>query len=121
MLHYIANRNVYFRFDFNRLKEVFYNLLSNAIKFTKNKIIVKSFFDRNNAYFSVKDNGVGLKREELSSIFEKFYQTDIGKALGGTGVGLSIVKEIVEAHGGKIKVKSVFGKGTEFIVSIPRK
>lgn len=114
-------RDVYVRFDFNRLKEVFYNLLSNAIKFTKSKIIVKSFFDRNNAYFSVRDNGVGLRRDELSSIFEKFYQTDIGKELGGTGVGLSIVKEIVEAHGGKIKVKSVFGRGAEFIVSIPRK
>ena len=87
----------------------------------KNIAFVKSYFNKDTVFFSIKDNGIGIRKDELVNIFDKFYQTDAGRNLGGTGVGLSISKQIVDAHGGKITVKSVYGKGAEFIVSIPKK
>jgi signal transduction histidine kinase len=69
----------------------------------------------------IKDNGIGIKNEELHLIFDRFYRVDTSrnKNTGGTGLGLPIVKSIVEAHNGKINVKSEYGKGTEFEIIIP--
>ncbi|MFA5303420.1 MAG: PAS domain S-box protein [Candidatus Nanoarchaeia archaeon] len=111
------------QFDVERLRDVFVNLLDNAIKFTDKggTITVKSWTKNNKAYASVKDTGKGLSKEEKDNLFKKFYQSKEAKALGGSGIGLLLVKKIIDCHKGKITVKSVYGKGTEFIVELPRR
>ncbi len=71
---------------------------------------------------SVKDTGAGIPREKLSHIFDRFRQVDMSftRAYGGSGIGLSLVKSLVEKHGGKISVNSEPGKGSEFIIELPR-
>ena len=72
---------------------------------------------------SVKDNGVGIPKEDLSRIFERFYRVDKARSrdVGGTGLGLAIIKHIVKNLDGHINVKSELGEGSEFIVTIPKK
>jgi two-component system phosphate regulon sensor histidine kinase PhoR len=77
--------------------------------------------DSKDIQFSVEDNGIGIPKEDLSRIFERFYRVDKGrsKELGGTGLGLSIVKHLVQAHGGKVWVESQLGKGSTFYFILP--
>jgi two-component system sensor histidine kinase VicK len=114
--------------DRDRLEQVVINILSNSIKYTKEngtinvslKILkVDGFQDK--IMIAIKDNGIGIPKEDLERIFERFYRVDKARsrAMGGTGLGLSIVKEIVDAHGGKIEIDSEVGKGTEMRVIIP--
>jgi PAS domain S-box-containing protein len=113
--------------DSSRIIQVMNNLIGNAIKFTpvKGTITVKAGLskDTDTVQVSVEDTGAGVKREDLNRIFEKFYQTGERNYtdIGGTGIGLAIVKEIVELHGGKIIVESPEGKGAKFIFSLPAK
>lgn len=112
------------RGDVNRLNQVFGNLLGNAIKFTdKGSITVKLVEDKNSATISIIDTGMGIKKPDVKKLFTKFFQADgsIKRNFGGTGLGLAISKEIVKAHKGEISAKSVFGKGSEFIVILPKK
>ena len=105
------------RADPDRLSQIVINLVSNAIKACGPGGRVKVSVDRqgNNVRISVADNGSGIKEGDLPFIFERFY-----KASGdGLGLGLTIVKELVEAHGGKVTVSSEYGKGSEFTVLIP--
>ena len=109
-----------------RLRQIFINLIGNAIKFTdKGKVDVKATFMRKNKIrylkLSVKDTGIGIPKEKLDLIFERFKQSDasISRAFGGTGLGLSISKKLVDLMDGEIKVKSSQGKGSEFTVLIP--
>ena len=76
-----------------------------------------------NCTIEVKDNGIGIPKEELHRIFERFYRVDKGrsKELGGTGLGLSIVKHIIQAHGGKIWAESELGKGSTFYFTLPQR
>lgn len=110
--------------DQGRLKQVVINLLSNAIKYTQDdcSIIFDLFETRDSVGFSIKDNGIGMAKDELPFIFERFYRADKSRnrMTGGTGIGLTIVKSIVEAHGGRISVRSELGKGTTFIVTLPK-
>ena len=70
-------------------------------------------------HFSIQDHGIGIKEEDQVRIFERFYQADISRAEEGHGLGLVIVKKIVEKAGGTISVKSVYGEGSTFIVELP--
>jgi len=103
-----------------KLEQMFINLIDNAIKYTKEGEVTVSLkkVDKK-VIVSVKDTGIGIPKEHLDRIFERFYVVDKSrsKKLGGTGLGLSIVKHIVLLHNGKINVKSTVGKGTEFIIT----
>jgi len=110
--------------DEDRLKQVVVNLLSNAIKYSKDgaRIQFNIFETRDTVGFRVKDTGIGIPEEELPYIFERFYRADKSRnrATGGAGIGLTIVKAIIEAHGGRISVQSILGEGTEFTVTLPK-
>jgi len=111
--------------DKARLKQVYINLMNNAIKFSykRGKIILNAGKDNKNWWFSVKDEGIGVHKDKIPKMFDKFYQ--IGDILTrknqGIGLGLSIVKSIINLHGGRINVKSKIGKGTEIKILIPNK
>jgi two-component system phosphate regulon sensor histidine kinase PhoR len=110
--------------DRNHLEQVLINLLDNAIKYTPEggKVTILAIQNNSNEIqFSVRDNGIGIPREDLPRIFERFYRVDKGRSqeLGGTGLGLSIVKHIVQAHGGKVWVESQMGEGSTFYFTLP--
>jgi len=108
---------------------VIVNLISNAIRYTNcncerlGKIIIRLYKEENLIKISVKDNGIGIPKKSLDYIFERFYRVDKSRCrnTGGTGVGLTICKSIIDLHNGNIEVKSEVNKGSEFIVSIPYK
>jgi two-component system phosphate regulon sensor histidine kinase PhoR len=108
-----------------QMKELFGNLISNAVKYNKpgGEVWVKVSEEDRNLIVQVKDNGVGIPKESLGRIFERFYRVDKGrsKKQGGTGLGLSIVKHIVNFYQGTISVRSELDKETEFTVKIPIK
>lgn len=110
--------------DPDKIERIMLNLLSNAIKYTgKNgEISVNLKVDLKNVIVSVKDNGIGISEEKLNSIFDRFAQVDniVTRKSQGSGIGLSLVKSLVEMHKGCIYAKSYPGEGTEFIVEIPR-
>jgi signal transduction histidine kinase len=109
--------------DRDAMVTVLTNLLENALKYTeaKKEISLNLRHDRGQVIFSVQDNGIGLSRTERRHVFEPFYQSDekLSRAREGCGLGLSIVKHIVGAHGGQITVTSEPGKGSSFHVMIP--
>lgn len=103
--------------DKNRLKQVLHNLIQNAIKYTERGSVVISVEELPKAgVISVKDTGVGIGKEDITRIFERFYRVDKARSrdVGGTGLGLAIVKHIIEAHGSKIEVASEPGSGSVF-------
>ena len=110
--------------DFGKIQQVMYNLIDNAIKFSHNDsiIYIQASPKYEKIFVSIKDTGIGIPKDSLKKIWERFYKTDLsrGKDKKGTGLGLSIVKEIVQAHGENIDVISTEGVGTEFIFSLPR-
>lgn len=103
--------------DKKRMEQVIINLLSNAIKYTNldGKINIKVSGDNNSTVISIKDNGIGICKENQEKVFTRFYRTNTSNE-EGNGVGLSIVKEIVEAHDGEILLFSELGFGTEIIL-----
>lgn len=112
-------------FDEEKLERILLNLISNAVKFTKpgGLIEVNIFVKTTHVIISVKDNGRGIPEDKLSQIFERFKQVDslLSRSHEGSGIGLSIVKSLVEMHGGTIVVKSKYQIGTEFIITLPIK
>lgn len=111
--------------DADKIKQIFNNLVSNAIKFARKnttlKIVIKENHD--NIQVDVTDEGIGIAEKDLKNLFEKFQQVDnkMTRKTGGTGLGLAITKHLVEAHGGKIWVKSKVGEGSTFSFSLPIK
>ena len=101
-----------------------YQQRKNAIRYTppKGKIKIDARNKGEWVEVAVIDNGIGISREDLSRVFERFYTVDKGRSResGGTGLGLSIVKHIIEAHGGKVDVQSQLGKGSEFCFSLKK-
>jgi len=107
--------------DINIISHIWANIIENAVKFTPNggKINIELKTENNKAFVSVYNSGEGIKQNDISHIFEKFYQVDRSRKNRGSGLGLPLVKRIVELCGGEISVKSELGKGTEFIVMLP--
>lgn len=110
--------------DMGKIQQVLYNLLDNAIKFSHQKSVIKleTTEKHNKIFISVKDSGIGIPKDELKLIWDRFYKSDSsrGKDKKGTGLGLSITKEIIRSHGENINVISTEGVGTEFIFSLPK-
>lgn len=108
--------------DREKIEQVIQNLVDNALKFSEkdSHIDVSTRIIGEKAFISVKDYGIGIAREELSKIWNRFYKSDAsrGKDKTGTGLGLSIVREIIQAHGEAIDVISTPGEGTEFIFTL---
>lgn len=109
--------------DKDGIERVVLNILSNAIKYTQEygEIQVLGFKDDKNITLKIIDNGFGISEEDQDRIFERFYRVEKGRSreLGGTGLGLSIAKEIIEAHNGKLSLKSELGEGTEVSIELP--
>ena len=107
----------------DKISQVIVNLLSNAIRYTNNggKIFISSYKENNNLKIQFKDNGIGIPKENIKYIFERFYRVDESRSknTGGIGVGLTIVKSIIDLHQGTIEVRSELNKGSEFIVILP--
>lgn len=114
--------SVFVHADMSRIQQVLYNLLDNAIKFSTpgNKILITVTTRKKSVFVSVKDFGIGISKENLSRIWDRFYKTDTsrGRDKKGIGLGLSIVREIIYAHGQNINVVSTEGVGTEFIFTL---
>lgn len=110
--------------DKDRIYQVIYNLLSNAVKYTPDNghILVQTKDTRKHAILSVRDDGIGIPKEELPHIFERFYRADKSRnrKTGGAGIGLAIVKSIVTAHEGTIKAESELGKGSCFTLTLKK-
>lgn len=111
--------------DKDGIERVVLNILSNAIKYTPDNGTIKVYvgFVYNDAYIKVIDNGVGIPKDDLNRIFDRFYRVDKARTreLGGTGLGLSIAKEILNQNKGSIDIKSEVGKGTEVVIRLPAK
>lgn len=111
--------------DRDILDQVLFNLLDNAIKYGREggKIIL-SVVQKNQSEVevSIRDNGMGIPKEDLPRIFERFYRVDKGRSqeMGGTGLGLSIVKHLISAHGGRVWAESQLGEGSTFYFTLPK-
>ena len=109
--------------DKEKFAQVIINILSNAIKYNNgnNSIYIKVFKKNNSINISIKDSGIGIPKSEYKNIFERFYRLDKSRGSNekGAGVGLTIAKSIVNAHGGEIEVYSEINNGSEFIISLP--
>lgn len=108
--------NVYVVADRDRINQVINNITTNAIKYSPEGETIKIYVTDDSTYYkiSVSDTGMGITKEDLPRIFERFYRVDKARsrAMGGTGLGLAIAKEIMEGHGGKLTAESEYGKGT---------
>ena len=109
--------------DRDRIEQVITNIVSNAIKYTPDggKIHVEYGYEFTDAVVTVTDTGIGIPESDISRIFERFYRVDKARSrkYGGTGLGLAMAKEIIEAHGGKIEITSKPGKGTTVTIKVP--
>lgn len=108
--------------DYEKIQRVIYNLIDNSVKFTDNdgKITIETSLKENKVFVSVKDTGRGISLEDQKRIFDRFYKVDAsrGEDKKGSGLGLSIVKEFIKAHGENITLKSELNKGCEFKFSL---
>ncbi len=119
------NDGIFCKLDAPKIRQAINNLLTNAIRYTDSGGTISIFLTPspkdNVVTLSISDTGIGIAEKDLPNIFERFYRTDKSRtrASGGMGIGLSVVKAVVEAHGGKIIAKSKQGEGTTFVVTLP--
>lgn len=115
---------LYVEADRDKIQQVLYNLVDNAIKFSRSSgdVQIETTERHRKVFVSVKDNGIGIPKDDQKFIFDRFYKTDLsrGKDKKGTGLGLSIAREIIRAHGENINVISTEGVGSEFIFTLQR-
>ena len=120
----LCGEKLYVKADVGKIQQVLYNLIDNAIKFSEQNTTIKlETSEKNDTVFvSVKDSGIGIPKDSLKLVFDRFYKTDLsrGKDKKGTGLGLAITKEIINAHHENINVISTVGVGTEFIFTLPK-
>lgn len=120
----LTGKTMFVTADLVKIQQVLYNLVDNAIKFShKNSSIkIETIEKSNKILVSVKDNGIGIPKDSIKLIWDRFYKTDLsrGKDKKGTGLGLSITKEIIHAHNENINVISTEGEGTEFIFTLEK-
>jgi len=119
----IPNDIPYAHADENRLQQILYNLIGNSIKFSKKgHIVIGACVKNGSIQISVSDTGIGIHKDRQEDIFKSFEQADgsIERSYGGTGLGLSVTKSLVELHGGNIEVISEPGKGTTFLFTLPK-
>lgn len=118
----LTGDEMYVHADMGKIQQVLYNLIDNAIKFSHQDsvITVETSLKKNKLFISIKDTGIGIPKDDLKLIWNRFYKSDLsrGKDKRGTGLGLSIVKEIINCHGENINVISTEGAGSEFIFSL---
>lgn len=134
VLEYVNNKGIELIFDTeveeemiacdpDKIERIILNLLSNAIKYTKEngKIYVNIGKDNNNIYISVTDNGIGIPKKKLDTIFERYAQVDnkLTRRFNGSGIGLSLVKSLVKMHQGDIYVESKINEGSKFTIRLP--
>jgi len=108
--------------DKDRIRQTIINLIHNAIKFNKagGSVIISTGFNISSVSLSVADTGIGISRDDLPRVFERFYKADKARTGGGSGLGLAIAKHTVQAHGGDIRAQSEEGKGSTFTFTLPR-
>ena len=112
--------NLCMRGDSDDLIRLFVNLFDNAIKFTEQgEISVRAGLQEKSIHIVIKDTGTGIDARHLPHIFDRFYRTDISRTTRGSGLGLSIAKDIVQRHGGKIEASSVMDQGSVFTIDFP--
>ncbi|MCR4596921.1 MAG: ATP-binding protein [Lachnospiraceae bacterium] len=119
----LTGETMYVSADRGKIEQVLYNLCDNAVKFSHHDsaITIETTEKHNKVFVSVKDTGIGIPKDDIKNIWDRFYKSDLsrGKDKKGTGLGLSITKEIIRAHNEHINVISTEGVGTEFIFSLP--
>ncbi|OON99730.1 MAG: hypothetical protein ATN35_11160 [Epulopiscium sp. Nele67-Bin004] len=124
ILDYVRRDDYLIEGDSSRLRQIFHNIVSNAIKYTPNsgKIVIKLLHQDSKVIIKITDSGIGISKQDLERIFERFYRADKARSrqMGGTGLGLSIAKEMVELHGGTIEINSALGRGTEVTMTFSR-
>jgi signal transduction histidine kinase len=111
------------RIDPEAITHVMNNLIDNGIKYAGKspEIVVTAFIDNNDLMISVKDNGIGIPKDEIDKVFERFYRggDELTRRVKGTGLGLSLVKELIQAHGGSVSLVSEVDKGSTFTIRLP--
>ena len=111
--------------DEMHFQNVIFNLMDNAVKYRKPdrpiNIYIRTWNDDTSLYLSIRDTGVGIKKDNLKKVFEKFYRVHTGNVhdVKGFGLGLAYVKKIIDLHKGDITVESEYGKGTKFTIKLP--
>ena len=118
----LSGEELFVHADKDKIQQVLVNLIDNAIKFSYNNSMIRIETTEKNdlAFVSVKDSGIGIPKDSVKHVFDRFYKTDLsrGKDKKGTGLGLSITKEIIKAHNENINVISTEGVGSEFIFTL---
>ncbi len=117
------NNDIYVSIPENKMSRILTNIMENAIKYNREsgKVYIDLFERNEKVFIKIKDTGIGIAENELSKIFEKHYRSESTKNMNieGSGLGLSIAKDITEEYGGMIEVSSKVGESTEFIISFP--
>lgn len=108
-------------FDRSAMEQVFTNLISNAVKYSPNApdIHVRARADEKTVEIAISDSGIGMDAEDLPKLFQPYYRARSATGIAGTGIGLNVVKQVVELHGGTVEVTSELGKGTTFTIRLP--
>ncbi|MVO93255.1 MULTISPECIES: sensor histidine kinase [Rhizobium] len=108
-------------FDRSAMEQVFTNLISNAVKYSPNApdIYVRARADDKTVEIAISDSGIGMDAEDLPKLFQPYYRARSATGIAGTGIGLNVVKQVIELHGGTVEVTSELGKGTTFTILLP--